>query len=511
MKKILTLFFLALYSGVFAKSDGSSTKDTSQFIIINPYGSDMIPQKLKKGSSIKFLIRNVNTFKVRKDSIDIKSSSVEFDVPAIFSQLQDIDPKGTDLENILNNLKAELEVMKNESSTNLKLKANLNKQLKATEELISIISKEIKKNTNEKSLVKQFQDSLKKFNEAYVEIQKYTALKEKLWKQIGDDVFINKSVLKDNTLFDYKSVYDADSVNDFAKRNIYEKLIELSALHTSLEQTYSELNKSSISDSVLVKGVFKSDDGKISIQIDSGLVKYSQKKFFADEMNLVRSIISKILDTESRQKIIDVSHEGIDLYHKITEEEFDYYTDAVQLLDETTELKPVLKSSDGKILHEFNPLTINTKGGWKVNFSSGYFMNIRNTPIYRILKSEAGQDTGVVKSTNRNMLTHSLGGLLHAYSNFPRIGMGISTGAGLATNGNMSFHFGGSLFFTEKNRVVLTAGISFVKVDMLNSSNLKLQEDGSYLFISKADTEIKYDNIYKPAFFVSVTYNILKK
>jgi hypothetical protein len=111
---------------------------------------------------------------------------------------------------------------------------------------------------------------------------------------------------------------------------------------------------------------------------------------------------------------------------------------------------------------------------------------------------------------NENVLKHSLGGLLHAYYNLKgSVDIGTSVGLSINDSANAGFYIGLSGFFTETNRLVLTTGISFVKVSKLNTTNLIYNDvTKEYDFLNQSDTEIKYDEIYRPSFFVGISYNL---
>ena len=85
---------------------------------------------------------------------------------------------------------------------------------------------------------------------------------------------------------------------------------------------------------------------------------------------------------------------------------------------------------------------------------------------------------------------------------------GISSGLSLQSDGNLGFYLGGSLLFQESNRLIFSTGISFTKVNKLNTANLGPVENGIRDFITPTDTEIRYDRVYRPSLFVGITYNL---
>lgn len=226
-------------------------------------------------------------------------------------------------------------------------------------------------------------------------------------------------------------------------------------------------------------------------------------------MAFVKKTFEALTTVKNRNETIAKAQAGIDLYSQIIKSNFFAYTDAKQLNDDEVTLSPKLKFANGKTAYDFSDLTVKTYGGLKVNFSAGYLVSFIGDDNYNVYKNNSGVTVGVTEG-NKNKITHALGGLVHVYphlENSPEVG--FSAGASLATNGNLGFYFGGSVFFLEKNRLVLTGGYSFLKVKKLNTANL-VPLNNQYNFVSSTDTEIKYDDVYKGAWFIGVTYNLTK-
>lgn len=498
----LTFFTLMVSGGVFGQES---------IIEINPFGENKYPKKVKKGSTVKFKINNVNTFKINGVS-ESKPLDINFEVPEIFKNLTEIKTNG-DRKNIdsllpskmVRSLSDEFEQIIREAKwdkIDTNSLTNLLNKFKKNEEQEQ---KELNIEWEKSRFISKFSIFVKDFHS----ISQQIALEDKVVHQLKDSIFIkNPTVLKNNVIDYFCVVYINESTED-AKKRVVETLNSLILIYTEMQTIYDALNKTSKKDVAVLSGILTSEDKKTSIKIEKATVNQDQKKYFLEEMAFAKKAFETISNIENRNKIIKKAQAGIDLYNEINNATFIAYTDAEQLNSDEVILTPKLKFVNGKVAHEFKSLTLKTYGGIKVNFSAGYLVSFVGDDNYSNFKDIDGNIIGVYQ-TNKNDVTHALGGLVHSHSNWNSdVQLGLSAGASLATNGNLGFYMGGSLFFLEKNRLILTGGYSFIKVDKLNTANLKV-EDGRYKFISSTDTEIRYDNVYKGALFIGITYNLTK-
>ncbi len=495
------LLLLAMVFGFAVQGWGQ----TQEEIEINPFGKDKIVTKTEKGNTVKFKINNVNTFKIN-GFIESKPLSITFEVPEIFKNFIESKTEEQSGEQPSAMIKA-YDVKIQETLAEIE-SANKSHNKELVNELLATL-----KNLNDELLKEKeqnFKSTFSSFVSKYNIVHQQIELEGKLLEQIKDSVFIkDTAVLKSNVKEYFKAVYGNKSTEE-AKKETELKLNNLMVDYSQLQKLYDELNKTLEKDSVVLSGELKSDDKKTTVKIEKATVTQDRKKYFSEEMAFVKKTFETISDIKNRNEIIKKAQSGIDWYNKIYNASFIFYTDGEQINDDEVTITPKLKFPNGNIAHEFKPLTIKARGGVKVNFSAGYLVSFTGDDNFSSYKNNTGNTVGVYQS-NKNDVTHSLGGLVHVYPrwvNSPQLG--LSAGASLATNGNLGFYFGGSAFFLEKNRLVLTGGYSFIKLKKLNTANMNKVNDDRYEFINASDTEIRYDDVYKGAWFIGVTYNLAK-
>jgi len=461
-----------------------SQKTPNNFITINPFGCDSTIKSINYGDRIKFEILNVNTFKVNGYTT---SKSVNFDseVPAIF----------TDFAKSKTNTKDT--TMSNSSS---------NKNQNA---FVSPPTSQVKTNP-----LVQKQDEFKQyFNsliELYQEINSYTSLEDNLYKELSDSIFIrNTRVLKENCESQYQAYYGSLDSSFEAKKIVLNVLNRIDTTFSGLKLRYEELSTMQKDQVITMNGKLQSSDNKNTISITNAQVKLEVQKYFESEFTYAKKVYDQISDSKNKTIIINKSHAGIDLYNKIKNESFTVYTDSQPANADEVTFTPVLKNAEGKVVKEFTSFQVRTKGRLKVNFSTGYLLSFIGDDNYSLYKGTDGTITGISKG-NKNSLTHALGALAHVYrSSEYNFNFALSSGISLANNSSVGFYLGGSLLFLEKNRVAITAGISYIQIQKLNTANLlQASSQDIYTFRSSTDNEIKYDKVYKPGVFISITYNL---
>lgn len=360
--------------------------------------------------------------------------------------------------------------------------------------------------------LQKFKDEFKKFQKHFSNINGYISLKKTLLEQIQkDSIFIQDTLnFKKRSTSSYNAVYDFETDYLSQKATIKIELDELDNSYLNLVSIYQELNNSQKNEELKLSGELK--DKKNVLKFKNISASFENKYLFEDEMKKVKIINDSLIQSKNRIKIIQESQAGIDLYDEILKSKFNASIISENVYDDGAEIKAQLKNSKGKIMYEYREFKVRTYGNWKVNGSAGYFLNFISDDNYTLRKkieTDNNSKTGVDES-NTNTLKHSLGGLLHAYYNFRgNVDAGLSVGLSINDNANAGFYFGLSAFFTETNRLVITSGISFNKAKRLNTSNL-IYNSGEYDFSNESDTEIKYDEVYKPAFFIGITYNLFK-
>ncbi len=231
---------------------------------------------------------------------------------------------------------------------------------------------------------------------------------------------------------------------------------------------------------------------------------------FKSEYEFIKKAYEELHKKENMKDLENKVNAGIRLFQKIENACFTIYGDAGQATGDVFTSKIALKNSKGDTLHAYKPITLRTKGEWKVNFSSGYLLSFKGNESYSSFRANDSSLTSI-KEDNKNKLTHALGALVHVYPRGYRdIQPGFSAGLSVEDDADLGFYLGGSLLFTESNRFVFTVGVSMTKIDKLNTANLSDANNGIRTFISEDNTNINYDKVYRPGLFIGFTYNLNK-
>ncbi|MDV3751926.1 hypothetical protein [Elizabethkingia anophelis] len=428
-------------------------------ITINLSESQSIPGRLKKNTYVKFLFKNVNVFKVSGASIT-KSETIEHNIPEWAKK--EINKSNEEIGNKNNNqMMLAQKMIDSIRYVKLKAKINLNEDY-----------------THKQDEVKK---SLKNIFDSYRDLKSLYELEERLNIILSDSIFVDTLKVKQSSEDIYYATYNHKDVliDDYKKINIVIKNIK--AEYLNLINNYAEYND---------------------------LVKQEKKENIYEKEYLMASEIYKYVN-DNVDKISMISHNGITFYKNIILSKFEIYLPAQQLKEDITTISPQLKNRKGEVLYKHPPLTFYTYGGWKINISTGYFLSFIGNDNYTSYTNALGNKE--VSKGNSDKITNALGGLMHVYYNNPKllIQPGFSFGISLSDNSSIGFYAGVSAFFMEKNKLVTTFGYSFIKIKRLNYANLTpLATKDSYAFTNSTDTEIRYDNIYKGAWFFGVTYNI---
>ena len=311
------------------------------------------------------------------------------------------------------------------------------------------------------------------------------------------------------------SINDDEENINLLKGKTEKALGELDQYYIKAKGAYDELAAKIKNQKVALEGIIDTDDKKIKLKIDSVTVTIDREKIFEKEFQFLSAKYDTINAGNKRTLIINKLIAGIDYYNRVQSAKFEVYTDAQQLNDDKITITPKLKNAKGDIIKEYNPIEIKTRGGWKVDFSSGYLLSFQGDDNYTNLYDSSGI-IGVQKNKT-DKLKHAIGALFNAYiRNGKDFNAGLSLGISIPTDGtNIGFFGGVSALMLEKNRLVLTGGLAYNKVHLLNTANLtkdmiseKISGKDTYKFSNGDYKEINYDNVYRPAFFVGITYNI---
>lgn len=463
MKALLTITFLLCLTSNWAQNDD---RDTVEIIKIYPFSkeSELIPRKIKFGQRVKFAIHNVNTILLSADMAS-KKLSFDFEVPTLIK----------------------------DALAKEKTRAGDKPPKTAAYSMASLQT--------------QFSEELSKFSNLQNEINDRTRLATYLENALKDEVFIEDvPFFKKRVASYYNALYMNITEQHEAFQDVISKIEALEASFANLKNLYQKMNKDKNTVALDLSGTYK-NNSKVEIVINEASTLNNEKHFKA-EFEAIEKLMESLNSTEKKAELKQKSYIGIDSHFEIQQSTFISYTDSEQVDADDVTFNITLKNKEGSKIKELKPYSLRTQGGIKLNFSSGYLLNFKGDDKYDIVKDSAGSSIGIIKGNSTN-LTHSIGALAHVYSRGYRdIQPGLSVGASLAQDGNVGFYLGGSLLFTEKHRFILTSGISLSKFKNLNTANLQELESGIRSFRTETDTQINFDEVYKTAFFIGITFNL---
>lgn len=200
-------------------------------------------------------------------------------------------------------------------------------------------------------------------------------------------------------------------------------------------------------------------------------------------------------------------------YKMLNESNFTYYSEPIKVKND--EVKIELKITSDKLLPCNIPTkktysnTYNTKGGVKVDFSSGVFVNGGNDDFLgRELQYKKIDDTTVqiqAKDGGKRLLI-SVGGLMHIYwRSGNKVNYAISPGLSTTTAlDGINFHLGASAIFGGENRLVLSAGLVLREAKILDRN---FNYNTNYAKSDMPETVPTIKVFPKAGWFFGVTYN----
>jgi hypothetical protein len=230
--------------------------------------------------------------------------------------------------------------------------------------------------------------------------------------------------------------------------------------------------------------------------------------------------VIEIADAEVKEmkKFRDANkiHELVNNYNMINESNFTFMTEAIEV--KSDEVNFEIKINSDKQLPCNAPTkvliseTYKTKGGWKIDFSSGVFFNGGNDDFLgRELKYKTINDSTVqIQSADGGKrLLLSLGALMHIYYRTGgKVNIALSPGLSTSTAFDaLNFHLGGSAIFGRKNRIVLTGGITMREAKILDK-NYQYNTNYARKDVPESPATIKV--FPQVGWFVSLTYNFSK-
>lgn len=229
-------------------------------------------------------------------------------------------------------------------------------------------------------------------------------------------------------------------------------------------------------------------------------------------------------------------------YEQIEEEEFLLlYKDVKYLSDELNNEKnftvtaPPVQMADDLVNYvvSITPINTNTLAPYnsKMEFSfdipsnSGLEVDFSVGPTVSLGKNAKDEKYFLESSTttignsilrqrdNNNSGTPGLAAIMHFYdrvANETAIGGLFGVGAGFQTidDVDLSFYIGGTVVLGKKQKVMLNAGLSFLRVDRIKDKEYVVGNEYTTL---NFDVNNVVEKVFKSSFFISLSYNITKR
>lgn len=162
------------------------------------------------------------------------------------------------------------------------------------------------------------------------------------------------------------------------------------------------------------------------------------------------------------------------------------------------------------------PVEIPVKGGLKVDFSVGpvisFGSNARDDKYYLEPVPNTNSVT-FLQRDNNNAISPGLAAMMHFYKRSgtnAAIGGLFGVGAGFQSvqDANISIYAGASAVLGKREKIMLNMGVSYLSVSRLKNKEFV---PGTQYDASKIDIGSITEKVFKPSFFLSISYNLTNK
>ena len=232
-----------------------------------------------------------------------------------------------------------------------------------------------------------------------------------------------------------------------------------------------------------------------------------------DSLNSILKAANSLVTALAKFRDDNRIHALVNNYELINESNFTYYTDT--LLVNGDELKLSVKVTATKALPcaKYGSLaveqTYRTKGGWKVDFSTGVLFNGGNEDFLGSdysYRPETDSTASIGRKDGGGRVLLSLGAFLHIYKRSgTKLNFALSPGLSTTTAfDGLMFHLGGSALFGQRERLVVTVGAIAREVEVLDNY---FQEGAIYPVAELPNSPPMVKVFPRMGWFVSITYN----
>ncbi len=289
---------------------------------------------------------------------------------------------------------------------------------------------------------------------------------------------------------------------------------DLPVFYTEMETTLGIAN---------LKKTIEELDGKISnnitlteaekIKLNAAKKKITSfeelKKDLKEQLDKAKGFVEELKKFDDDNKL----EELIKNYKMINKSNFTYYSDEFTVKQDEVQVD-IKVSTDTRLSCDLPTkktysATYQTKGGLKLDFSSGVFINGGNDDFMgRDLQYKAINDTTIqieAKDGGKRLLL-SVGALMHIYwRSGKKMNFALSPGVSTTTAlDGINFHLGASALFGGENRIILTAGLVMREAKILDR-NYNYNSQYQKKAIPQEVPTIKV--FPKAGWFFGITYN----
>ncbi|WP_394774727.1 hypothetical protein [Flavobacterium sp.] len=281
-----------------------------------------------------------------------------------------------------------------------------------------------------------------------------------------------------------------------------------------------EIDKEIKSNTKVILKWEKEPVNKKDAKYDRSLIAYEKAKDENESYTKLKDSINAVIvkTNESVATMIKFRDENkinelVNNYNIINESNFTFTSEPI--LVKTDETKFDIKITSDKLLpcnltdkvHILE--TLKTKGGWKIDFSTGIFFNGGNDDFMgRELQYQPITDSTVTikNKDGGDRILLSLGALMHIYRRTGKsVNYALSPGLSTTTAfDGVNFHLGASVLLGYKNRLVITGGLVLREAKILDK-NYNYNTEYLKKEIPESPPTIKV--FPKAGWFFSLTYN----
>ena len=445
------------------------TKSISETVIAKP---------ARSGEFTIFEIRNINKF-LYKVEMEGKTFELETPIPTELQTLFRLSP--TELAKKTTNEKADEAVAKINKSTE-----NMAEEKRKTAETVAKAGAT---------------DASKEFDEAMNELVN------------NCETYYKKSVTAAANIFKLKKA-----------RNSY---ITIAQMDLPFNQIRSKASDVTIPDGGIENEYFELKElyHKVEQQYNNALIKAEKAGASAETKNVIKKALEgieeadKLIDEEGLLGLLnEVQYLGDELQNP---KNFLAVAPPVQMdgdfVSYTITITPAATKAVGAHKSPINfKFDIPAKGGWKADFSVGPVVsfgdNAKDETYY--LKEVPGVDSVTLeKQDNDNAISPGIAAMMHFY---PRSGknwavggmFGVGAGFQSVNDVNFSLYAGGSVVLGKRQKIMLSTGVSYLRVERLKSPEFKAGDKYAATKIAIGDVTGK---VFKPSFFLALSYNLTNR